>query len=362
MRLIILLSLISMSAFAEGFGSYQNYRENFNLLVSDISKLEARIQKNNSPVLTEMLKDMSFLKSQYDHLANPLKLEAFHQDAVDNKWFNLEKMSKELIPVCDSNSNKLAQCKSGLEQMKTFALNSKLSQDNKDSLVAFIDDYLSQMNAFAIVNQDFIDKFNKNVNAVNLNLKEDSAKLVKQAIVPVLIPSDTFVVTEAAPRHNNSEIIFFTFAVGILLVAGFFYNASKKNKLIKGFYSKIFTLAKKNNLHLKVFGNLSKNQSKLIELIQMPFLNAVYLSRGVSSRAQIKFRNKTHNVSIEVNYATSRSIQNVMMLPKEKGLKESLETLQATVEAAGGEFVFSNRFNSIGELVQSSVILHLPKV
>ncbi|MBY0415792.1 MAG: hypothetical protein K2Q18_16580, partial [Bdellovibrionales bacterium] len=141
------------------------------------------------------------------------------------------------------------------------------------------------------------------------------------------------------------------------------YRKKKGEQMVKEFYTLLFTLSKKANIQLKVFGKLTSSEAKLIKGIQLPFLNSLYLSRAVANKSEVRFKTKKNNiVSIEVNYLSSRSIQNVMSLPKESAFKESMEKLQIGIESIGGEFVISNRFNSFGELIQSSMLIHLPKV
>lgn len=359
MRLFILLSLISFNVFADGLGSFEKYKENFPLLLNDINRMETVVQKNDSPLYKDMLKDMNVFRVNYDHLSNPLKLESFYQDAVDNGWLNIQRMTKELIPLCESQTNKnIVLCKTGLDQMRAFALGSKLSVDNKESLATFIDDYVSQLNAFNLINAEFISNFNKNSEAINLKIKEAAQKIPPMVVKIRPVSTPAVVMTKEIYSGKENYLLF---GAGIALVLGMgIYGLNlRKKKIIKDFYAKLFTLAKKNNIQLKVFGQIS--EAKLVDKIQLPFLNTIYLSRGVSNKAQVKFKNKGSNVSVEVNYATSRAIQNVMSLPKEKALKDGLESLQQIVEMNGGEFVFSNRFNSLGELVQSSFLLHLPK-
>jgi hypothetical protein len=363
MRLFILLSLISFGVSAETIRTFEKYKNNFELLNHDISRMEGVLQKNNNTLAAEMLKDMTTLKLQFDHIANPLSLNDLAQDAQDHGWMNLQRMSKELAPACETSAaQNTAACKSGLSQMRSFAFNSKLSAENKDSIYSFLDDYSAQMKAFEVITPAFIARFNKNSAAINAKIEEATKKLTP----PVALTAKSEEVSGTTAIANDldrskTEYFFFVLALGVILYGANFLRNLKNEKTVNSFYSKLFTLAKKSNIQLRVFGNLTTTHVSLVKKIQLPFLNSVYLSRAVSNNAQVKFKNKKNNVSIEVSFTTSRSLQNVMEMPKEKAFKESVEALQAAVESDGGEFVYSNRFNSLGELVQSSLILHMPK-
>jgi hypothetical protein len=360
MRFLILLSLISFNVFSSDLKSFEEYRNNFQLFSSDITKVAAIAERSESPIYKDMLQDMNKFKDQYDHLATPLKLADFHQDAVDNGWVNLQKMSKELIPLCEtSGSQSSSFCKNGLERMRMFALNSKLADSIKESLSAFIDDYLLQITAFEMINKDFITKFNNNVKAINLSLQTPIQKHLEVQITPTTV-SGTSAIAKDIFASKNLYLGLISLII-IAMVGAELYKKSKKKKRITIFYGKLFKLAKKNQIQLKVFGSISPSEAGLVNNIEMPFLNSVYLSRAVSSKAQVKFKNKKNDLSIEIIYTTSRSIQSVMSMPKEKAFRDSLESLQKKVEAEGGEFSFSNSFNSIGDLVQSSLLLQLPK-
>lgn len=363
MRLFILLSLISFGVSAETIRTFEKYKNNFELLNHDISRMESVLQKNNNSLAADMLKDMTTLKLQFDHVTNPLSLTDLAQDAQDHGWMNLQRMAKELAPACDSSSAaNTAACKTGLDQIRSFAFNSKLSPENKDSIYSFLDDYTVQMKAFEVINAGFIARFNKNAAAINTKIEEASKKQTTSVAISSSAPAVTGTTAIANDlQRSKAEYFFFVLALGIILYGANYLRNLKNEKTVNSFYSKLFTLAKKSNIQLRVFGNLTTTHVSLVKKIQLPFLNSVYLSRAVSNNAQVKFKNKKNNVSIEVSFTTSRSLQNVMEMPKEKAFKESVEALQTAVESDGGEFVYSNRFNSLGELVQSSLILHMPK-
>jgi hypothetical protein len=377
MRLFIFMSLISFNVFAEGLASFETYKANFPLLQKDITRMEALVQKNDSPQYVEMLKNMTSFKENYDHLSNTLSLQAFNDDAKTNRWANLVKMSQELMASCESANASAEACKAGLEKMKAFTLASNLSALNKESVTTFIDDYVLQVDAFALINSEFIANFNKNSEAINLKIKEVQEKSRPDQTRPISVQAAPAVKERVIHMPKNPVLVmeesspFFSFGkealyavMALLAFCGIGYVAYKNFKqkqMVKMFYSKLFTLAKKNNVHLKIFGSITPREAKMVETIQHSFLNAVYLSRSVSNKAQIKFKNRGKNLAVEVNYVTSRSIQNIITLPKETSFKESVEELQSVIEENGGEFMFTNHFNSLGELIQSSMLFSLPK-
>ncbi|MBY0415255.1 MAG: hypothetical protein K2Q18_13880, partial [Bdellovibrionales bacterium] len=201
MRRVILLgqfvSLLTFNAFAQSTVSittFEKYKTNFQVLQLDLVKLAEANTKNPNPLYTQMLKDMTYLKEQYDHIATPLYLDDLYQDAKDNKWLNLQKMSKALIPLCENTANyNIALCKNGFEEMRTFALSSKLSAENKESLTSFIDDYLLQIQATHTMNADFIASFNKNAEAVStLSLSAPKIIIKKAQTPPIKTPVAAF--------------------------------------------------------------------------------------------------------------------------------------------------------------------------
>lgn len=362
MRFLLVLILLSFNANANTIGTFDKYKGNFDLLNQDIKRMESVQQKNSNALAAEMLKDMIVFKSHFDYIASPLSLADLNQDAKDNGWSNLQRMSGELQSVCEGAGQSLAGCKAGLEQIRLLAFNSKLSAENKDSIYSFIDDYILQIKAFEIVNPTFIARFNKNAEVINTKIQAATKKVVEteSAVAPVeRIPATELIAEDIV--LTKTHYFFFILAISFIMIAAHFYRNFRNQKTVTTFYSKLFTLAKKSNIQLRVFGSLTTAHVALVKKIQLPFLNSVYLSRAVSNNAQVKFKNKKNNVSIEVSFITSRSLQNVMDMPKEKAFKESVEALQAAVESDGGEFVYSNRFNSLGELVQSSLVLHMPK-
>lgn len=364
MRFIFLIGLISFNVAADTLGNFEKYKNNLASLSSDIKKLEMIVQKDNEPLFVEMLDDMNLLKTQFDHISHPLTLKDLYQDSIDNKWANVQKMSKELISLCEnSDTQDQASCKVGLEKMKVFILNSKLTDTNKDSTTSFIEEYLSQLNALNLINESFVVNFNKNANSINLKIMEASKVAVPEVVV--VKPSVPKIPIASTKQESESSweigyILFSLAAIG-LVVGGVIFVKSQKKKILKDFYTKIFLIAQKGNINLKVFGSLSVDEVELVKKIQMPLLNSIYLSRSVSNKAQVKFKNTKIKLSIEVDYLTSRSIQSVMELPKEKNFKDSLIELQAVVEDCGGELIYSNRFNPVGELIQSSLMLRLPR-
>ncbi len=360
MRLIICFFIFSFSAYADGLESFEKYKENFPLLLNDISRMEEVVKKNNAPLYQEMLTSMVLIKNQYDHLSNPLNLKSFHDDSAEKGWRNIERMSGALISTCESRDSKNnILCQNGLEEIKTLTQNSKLSDDNKEAVIVFIDDYLLQLNAMKNLNEDFISHFNQNAESINKKIKESANKIPK--IVVKVKPVSGLVIS--APSISFEKINYYILALFVFVFSYIFFfvlNISR-NRIINKFYTSLFTVGKKNNLYLKVYGKLLAGDSKLVNKFQMSLLNTVNLSRGISNKAHIKFKTQADNLIVEVNFFSVRAIQTVTSIPKEKLLKESLVTLQEVVESLGGEFVFTNRFDSMGELVQSSLLLQLPK-
>jgi hypothetical protein len=299
MRLFILLSLVSFGVSAESISTFEKYKTNFQLLAHDISRMEGVLQKNSNSLAADMLKDMTTLKGQFDYIATPLSLNDLAQDAQDHGWLNLQKMSKDLTSVCDSGAaQNVSACKVGLDQIRAFAFNSKLSPENKDSIYSFLDDYSAQMKAFEIINEGFIARFNKNAMAINAKVQDASKKLVPVSKVLVSEDSKESAATLIANdmERSKTEYFLFVLALGAALVGGKYVRNLRNEKTVNSFYSKLFTLAKKSNIQLRVFGNLTSTHVSLVKKIQLPFLNSVYLSRAVSNNAQVKLKDKKNNV------------------------------------------------------------------
>lgn len=360
MHLFVFLFIFCSKIFANDLSTFETYKQNLPLLLNDISQVEKISAQDHSQLYLDMLDKMNLLKSEFDHLSNLLTLDVLMNDAKANNWVNIAKMTNELVLVCESKTSQdLAICKKGLNKIKSLAINSKLTDESKDSITTFIDDYSLQVGAMEKINADFVSRFNTNAEIINVKLK--------QPVIPNNLPSEEkqFLYSKTHLtnffKQHQKDFFMLTLIIILLVSMRYFYLKVKNYRVIKDFHIKLFTLAKKNNLTLKVFGKLSSKEASYLSNIQLPFLNAIYLSRSVSNKANINFKNRSKNISIEVNYFTSRAIQNVILLPKEKNLKESIDTLQDIVEKCGGEFVFSNRFNSFGELIQSSFSMHLPK-
>jgi hypothetical protein len=344
MRLIIFLLLFSTNLFADGVATFEKYKDNLPLLINDISRMETVVQKNNSPIYQEFLREMNLLKNNFGHISNPLKLEKFYEDAKENRWINIGRMTKELIASCESpRSRNLVLCKNGLEQMKNFTQNANLSEENKNSIATFVDDYISQVNAMSIIDPEFITNFNKYSLMINIKIQESAAK-IPQMVVKVKPITKTALLSKSF-YDGKENYLALGFVFFILMSFSMYFFLSRKNKIIENFYKNIFSLSKKNNLNLKMFGKLSNRDAKFIKRIEASFLRTLDFSKSLSSSAQIKIKSRDNNTLIEVNYFTSRAIQNVITLQREKSLKESLSSLQETVEAGGGELIFSSRFN-----------------
>lgn len=350
----------SFNVLAYNISSLERYKENFTLLVNDISKLEEVDHLDNTNLLNkEMLSRMYLLRNNFDHLSNPLKLDFFFNDASFAGWEEVAGLKNNLIKQCESNTTQgYATCKEGLFKIKKIILNSNLLADKKESIDLFIDNYILQVNAFGIINIDFINNFNKNSIALNLNKKNIQNTF-----------SNTLETDEEKPEYKNiktssSSIVgqlFFVFISLLLLLVSIIYYFKVKNvKRMKAIYFNIFTVAKANSLELKIFGQLGHKEVKIIEKVQLDLLSIVKQSRAISEKSHIKFKKNEGSVLVEVNYFTSRAIQNIISMPKEKSLNTNIIQLQEIVNKNGGEFTFMNKFNSFGDLVESGFSFSLP--
>jgi hypothetical protein len=113
-------------------------------------------------------------------------------------------------------------------------------------------------------------------------------------------------------------------------------------------------------MKVKIFGRSDFSGVKKVSLVEKRLLDSFLLSRLVGDTAHMKFKVKNNILSIETLYFSKRSIQN--FLDKESAVfQQSLETLKQTVEFSGGELSFINKFNSKGEITQTSYVISLPR-
>ena len=352
-----LLFCLSFNVFAENFSSVEEYKENFSLLKNDINKLEKDNQLSNNSLKKEMLETMYLFRKQFDYLSNPLKLEVFSAEAKTNGWETIAESSKDLISTCEiKTSIELTECKNGLIKIKNFILNSKFLSNKKDAFVIFVDNYLLQLEAQVIINDEFVNTFNKRSSALNLiNKKNDDSVAIN------ISANKEFVsINNEFEEFSGKEKMFFITIILLLLVGAFVsYYKIKIKRRMKAVYYNLFTIAKINNLQLKMYGRLRYKEVNTIEPIQLNLLKIIKLSRAISRNLSIKFKNDKGRILIEVNYVSARAIQNIISLPKEKLLNENMLKLQEIVENSGGEFIFMNQFNSFGDLVESGFSFYL---
>lgn len=360
MRLFIFCFLLSAHVFATELRTFDFYKQNFSLLSIDLDKIENLNKENSSDDLKNAIDDMGILKKHFDSISNSLELDVLLSAAQKNGWMNVLRKTKELSSSCEEPSFNIELCKSGAEELLNFSQSSNLSLGNKDFIKKFLTSFIVQISTQKVVNPTFIEKFNKDMVSANFEFN-NRLNTVKTKEIPSLEYSSSF---EAASiptkniRYSEFVAVVSVFSAALLMILVFMHFSNKK--IIKNFYVKLFTVAQKRNIQLKIFGNLPTSETKFLKIFQTPLLNTIYLSKSVSNKAQINLKMKDKRISVEIHYDTSRSIQQVIGLEKEKAFKESLKVLQDMVKMNSGEFLYMNHFNSFGDIVQSGIIIHLP--
>ena len=362
MKYILFFSfLLSFNVFADELSHFEKYQSNYPLLLEDISKMEVLLKKEKSTLYQEILNDLNVLKNDFFHLSNVLRLETFHDEVKEKGWIFLAELSKELILICESKTSRnLTLCQKGMSRIKSRVLDSSLLYEEKKTIMVFVNDYLLQVNVQGVINDEFIMKFNENILIINLKLKEEAMKasaiVIKKPSSVKLIPVD---------KNQNfvfSENMFFLNLALMFSVFGAFYYCKikyKKNKIIKNFHKDILTVGDSFTAFLEVSGQVHEKHAEVIEKIKLPFLSALNLSQEISQKTNLNFINRNKSILVEINCFTSRSFQHVLSYPKEKSLEKSIAGLQEIVESNRGEFIFTSRFNSSGDLVESGFCLQL---
>jgi hypothetical protein len=360
MRLILVCLILSTNVFAGELSTFDFYKKSLSLLSSDLEKIENLNKEKSSDELKAAIDDMSILKKYFALLSSPLKLDLLLSTAQANGWMNVLRKTKELSNSCEQTDVIIELCKTNTEELLSFSQSSNLSVGNKVFIKKFLTSYIVQINALEVINPAFIQKFNNDIDGANRELNSRLNPVKAEASPSLKIAPTPDAVSISTKKLRYSEyIIFASILCMIFFMILIFKNFSSK-KIIKNFYAKLFTVAKKNNVHLRIFGHLPISQVNFLKIFQTPILNTIYLSRSVSNKAQINFKKKDKSISFEIHYDTSRSIQQVIGLEKEKAFEESLKVLQDMTKMNSGEFLYMNHFNSFGDIVRSGVIINLP--
>lgn len=359
--LIILFSLATSNIFAVDFKNFDEYKKNDALLTSDIERLESLNGQNHDQLYADTINQYRLLLLNYERINSPLSLEAFVTDATENGWIATATKSQNLVSVCEGHEIDRSKCLDELNQLKLFVSGSKLRIENKDSINSFIDNYIADSTQLAVFDEKFISSFNENSKLINLRIapvKTAPAMTVKITPVKKVAPLLRRVVGITVEK-SYWEYLYASGSLLFFISALIFYKRKKKLKSLKAFYGRIFHIARKNKMEIKFFGYMDFSGLSVIRKIEKPFLESIQYSKSLAPLAHVKFKTQKNVLKVETLFFSNRSILGFMEKEAEV-LREKLENLQQAVSACGGELIYSNNFNTNGEIVNSNLTINLP--
>jgi hypothetical protein len=402
MRLsIILFTLIySFDAMSVGLQDFEKYKNNNALLESDISRLEEITKKEKGKIYKDTLDQYKYLLAKYEILNSRLSLRQFSEDAGASGWRNIKRIARNLSVMCEEGKVDYSSCKDGIARLTDFVITSNLYSENKESVIAFLNSYRTEVEVASTFDDSFIARFNQNSEIINrekFDIRKSAAivvnikplKSLNTSVVPPFLPEENKIMGETiAPLKNDAnlsssirefaqkvvasvirrvngtspkDLVLFVGSICLLIISFFVYYLNQEKRKVKHFQGKVFRIAKNNKMKVKIFGRSSLSGLKEAKNIENKFLDSFGQLKLVTDSAQVKFKRKNNILVVETLYFSKIAAQNYSR--KEIfAFQKSIESLQKTVESNEGELVFNSKLNHKGEITQTSYVISLPCV
>jgi hypothetical protein len=342
--------------------------------ILDTEKAISILQGRNSEAVSklESLKEMLVLvKSRFQVINYSTSIFDQIKLAQDNGWKNIAKYLIDTSETCQGFNNLKDDCLLKVAGIKEFVIGRKISKKSKEEFLIFSDNYLSFLESKIEINEKFIENLDFNLKETQKYFSFKSLPLVTvkiHKVPPVKHPSVKDNVEQLNPELLvEKRIVFSSFLIGILvlILSVLFYVYLKKEKhmkKMKQFYTKVYFSGKKNNLELKIFGNIEPVDLIKLKKVELAFIDALVSSGTFANKAILRFKSNHNELIVETIFEDIGSIQSKLGAIDSEAFTSGLSRLQLKVQALGGELFFVNLFNEKGENNSTSYSVLIPTV
>ena len=372
----ILLFFFSLNIFASDFRTFDDYKNNNALLSSDIERLEAMVSTHQELIYSEMLKQLKLILVNYERMNPRLSLNALMKDMSENGMQVTSKKIKDLIPFCEGEKMNKEQCVVKLNELIFFISQSNLAPDEKVSINSFIDSYLVELKHLAVFDQAFISSFNANISKLNQLETKNKVYPIVVKVIPLKgalpqkrvaqpkqanLPAKIFLNNTLRDwfellKNDWKAIGLFVFVLLTFFSFRIFYKRKTKKDSVELVYARLFNIAQKNKIQIRLFGHIHFEEVGPFGKIEKPLLESLYHLKSAIPEIHIKFKRRKKEFKIEALFLSNRSISSL----KENVLIEKIDYLQNAVSVSGGQLNFTNYFNTKGEIINSNLNIVLP--
>lgn len=357
--IFLLLVVLSHNASATAFRSFEEYKVNNALLSSDIERIEKLASENKKSIYAQTLEQYKLLLASYEKINSQLSLKKFAKDAQDIGWKATAKRADALAPICEGAEMGRTKCLSGLEEFVAFIKGSNLNSENKETIIAFLNDYSRGMSEIAAIDESFIVKFNESSRLLNEDVarsKAASAIVVKLSAPPKVGASfksrSTWTLIDGRAYTGLAAALVLTGLLG-------FGRIRKKKSTVQKLYARLFHIGFKNKTKVRVFGAIDHKALPKLKIIEDHLVESLQLAKTFAPETHVKFRTHRNVLKLETVFLSDISLLSYSQKEGEL-LKEKLSLLCQCVNECGGEMFFTNLFNNGGEITQTSINIHLP--
>ncbi len=344
----------------QAFHQFSEYLDNIGLLSSDYAVLLKYSFDNSMQAKMRMttLEQMENLLKNHDTLVNPPSMLTFSEDMKANNFKNLHAKTLAFSKECEQNKASAAYCKEKLQDIIQFTLDSSLNPVTKNDIVSFLENYKNIVDLNDHFNDEYINKFNANVESLNQALAK--VEFAKTAITPKLKHSEIKVVPaarEMATQAFVSTLSFESAAFAFFILGFFIYQASSTyfyKKRLHTFYSKLLRLQKIAGLNVKVKGKISKRNFKKIESSALQVHDFFAKPRTYFGDLSFHFIESKKDLKVEANYVSKTSLQEILE-NSESEMGKQMRKMVSELEKMGGEVILKTLLDHRGLVRMTSL-------
>jgi hypothetical protein len=356
-KLFLLLGVVLASGTGTAFtlNSYDVYKNNSIQRNNDLANIrQMNLDNETIGLANETFNEMDTVEDAKINFDEILYL------AKQHNWQNISRGATHAKESCSNDGSLVGECNRAINEFKNYVSISNLNTTNRQSILSLTIDLENQIISHLNLQKEKESRIKDHLTVLDQKIASfEKITNVNRSLVPVLVGKK---IIQRPVKTTSPSLVLASLplAFGCLFSFISLFIFLRKRKIRK-FYSRIFSISKKNKSSIRIYGEIKFNYLAKISMIERSFFDLLNFSKELSGFKKLKFKSDKLFLIIELSFLSPASFFNILNGDDQKQFAITINDIKDKIEEIGGELLLQTTYNHIGEIDDSKMLIYIPK-